>query len=593
MTVMLEARGLSKRFGSLLAVDGLDLEVERGEVLGFLGPNGSGKSTTMRMLTGFLTPSGGSAKVCGIDVQADPVAAQRHLGYLPEGAPAYADMTPSSYLRFVAEAHGLRAAAAGAAIERAIVMTQLEPVRHRPIETLSKGYKRRVGLAHALVHDPDVLVLDEPTDGLDPNQKHEVRALIQRIAADKAIIVSTHILEEVEAICTRTLIIAAGRRVTDGTPRELRALSPYHNAVTVTLPTVAAAAAEQVLRGVEGVDHTERGPTLEGLVCITAIAAPGHDIRATGASAVRAADLPFEQIHNAPVHLDDVFRQLTQVARTSTGDAEQSLAVTAAPSVTLPVSPIPGASTRGMLGRDLWTICRRELAGYFTTPLAYVFIVIFLAALSALTFFAGGFFEVGQANLDGFFAYHPWLYLLLVPAIAMRLWAEERKTGSIELLLTLPLSTAAAVLGKFTAAWIVIAAGLALSSSLWVTVNYLGTPDNGAIATAYAGSLLLAGAYLAIGGLASVLTRSQVIAFIVAAALCFVFTVSGLRVVLDAVSGWAPVTLTRALSGFSFLEHYRGLTRGVVDIRDLVFFASTTALFLFATVVLVERKKAG
>ncbi|MBT6276190.1 MAG: ABC transporter permease [Chromatiales bacterium] len=234
---------------------------------------------------------------------------------------------------------------------------------------------------------------------------------------------------------------------------------------------------------------------------------------------------------------------------------------------------------------------RRELGGYFNTPLAYVFIIIFLVALGALTFFAGNFFALGQATLEVFFQFHPWLYLFLIPAIAMRLWAEERRSGSIELLLTLPIGTTAAVLGKFLAAWAVAGVGLLLTASFWITVNYLGSPDNGIIAASYAGSLLMAGAYLSIGVLASALTGSQVIAFITAAAACFAFTAGGLRIVVELGGGWAPDLLLAALASFSFLEHYHGLTRGVLDLRDIAFFLSSIVFFLFATVVAVERNK--
>lgn len=218
MTPMIAVEGLSRRFGPLLAVDGISLTVDRGEVLGILGPNGSGKSTTMKMITGFLAPSAGRVEVCGIDVAVAPVAAQRRLGYLPEGAPAYGDITTAAYLRFIADVRRLFGAAGRRAIGEVVERTHIAPVLHQPIETLSKGFKRRVGLAQALLHDPDVLILDEPTDGLDPNQKFEVRSLIREMSRDKAIVISTHILEEVETVCTRALIIADGRIVADGTP---------------------------------------------------------------------------------------------------------------------------------------------------------------------------------------------------------------------------------------------------------------------------------------------------------------------------------------------------------------------------------------
>jgi ABC-2 type transport system ATP-binding protein len=227
VTSLIEIEGLTKRFGGFTAVDGVSLTVAKGEVLGFLGPNGAGKSTTMRMLAGFITPNAGRARICGHDVQEDGVAARRNLGYLPEGAPLYPEMTVLAFLRFIARIRGYSGGEVAERVEDAVRLTTLDGVRLQPIETLSKGFKRRVGLAQALLHDPPVLVLDEPTDGLDPNQKHEVRTLIARLAPDKAIVISTHILEEVEAVCTRAVIIAAGRVVADSTPKELAARDPY------------------------------------------------------------------------------------------------------------------------------------------------------------------------------------------------------------------------------------------------------------------------------------------------------------------------------------------------------------------------------
>ncbi len=242
--------------------------------------------------------------------------------------------------------------------------------------------------------------------------------------------------------------------------------------------------------------------------------------------------------------------------------------------------------------RETAIIFRREFAGYFATPLASVFIVIFLVTAGAFTLFLGRFFDRGQASLESFFTFHPWLYLLLIPAISMRLWAEERKTGTIELLLTLPVTVISAVLGKFLAAWAFTAVALAGTVPFWITVNVLGTPDNGTILAGYIGSLFMAGAYLAIGAAMSALTRNQVIAFILAAALCFLFVVSGTVLVQDFFSAWAPAWLLDSISWFSFLSHFQAISRGVIDLRDFVFFASVIALFLFANVVAVERRKA-
>ncbi|HEX3729357.1 MAG TPA: ATP-binding cassette domain-containing protein [Opitutaceae bacterium] len=224
---MIEVRGLVKAYGAKRAVDGVSFKVRRGEILGFLGPNGAGKSTTMKMITGFLRPDAGAALVDNIDVASDPVAVKRRLGYLPENSPAYPEMTVEEFLGFIAEVRGFRSAAARRTqVDRAVGLTHLGAVRRQTIETLSKGYKQRVGFAQALLHDPPALVLDEPTDGLDPNQKNEVRALIQKMAVEKAVILSTHILEEVEAICNRVIIISRGRIVADETPAQLQARQP-------------------------------------------------------------------------------------------------------------------------------------------------------------------------------------------------------------------------------------------------------------------------------------------------------------------------------------------------------------------------------
>lgn len=223
MAALIEIERLTKRFGQFVAVDDVSFRVDRGEVVGFLGPNGAGKSTTMKMVAGFMTPTAGTARICGHDVMDDPVAVKRSMGYLPEGAPTYPEMTVTGFLAFAARIRGYKGGEAADRVAHAMTLTQLEGVRLQPIETLSKGFKRRVGLAQSLLHDPPVLVLDEPTDGLDPNQKHEVRQLIQRMAPDKAIIISTHILEEVGAVCTRAIIIARGKVLADSTPKALEA----------------------------------------------------------------------------------------------------------------------------------------------------------------------------------------------------------------------------------------------------------------------------------------------------------------------------------------------------------------------------------
>jgi ABC-2 type transport system ATP-binding protein len=221
-TKMISVDKLCRTFGSIIAVDDISFEVQKGQVLGFLGPNGAGKSTAMKMLACFLEPDSGTASICGYDIRKDPVNVRKCLGYLAENAPAYGEMTVGSFLNFICDAREIRGAKRRQAIDRIVTMCSVESVYHQSIETLSKGYRRRVGLAQALIHDPQVLILDEPTDGLDPNQKHEVRGLINKMASEKCIIISTHILEEVEAICSRTVIIARGKILADSTPKELK-----------------------------------------------------------------------------------------------------------------------------------------------------------------------------------------------------------------------------------------------------------------------------------------------------------------------------------------------------------------------------------
>ena len=233
-------------------------------------------------------------------------------------------------------------------------------------------------------------------------------------------------------------------------------------------------------------------------------------------------------------------------------------------------------------------IIKRELAAYFATPLAYVFIIIFLAMSGALTFFMGAFFERGQADMSSFFTFHPWLYLFFIPAISMRLWAEERKTGTVELLLTLPTPTWTIVLGKFVAAWIFIGIAVAMTFPLWITVNYLGEPDNGVIVASYIGTLIMAGAYLAIGSCLSAVTKNQVIAFIISSVVCFLFLMSGLELVQSFFQGWAPEFVLDALRSLSFLTHFNTIIRGVIDLRDVVYFASMIGVFLFANTAIVD-----
>jgi ABC-2 type transport system ATP-binding protein len=308
---MIEIEGLTRRFGPHTAVANLSLKVAKGEVLGFLGPNGAGKSTTMKMITGYLAPSAGRVRVLGHDVETAPRAAQAAIGYLPEGAPAYGDMTARQFLTFIAEVRGFVGPAAKQKVDAAIAKTELEGVLDQPIETLSKGFKRRVGLAQAILHDPPVLIMDEPTDGLDPNQKHSVRTLIRGMAKEKAIIVSTHLLEEVEAICTRAVIIDRGQIVADGTPSELLARSRYHNAVTLVVPASLRDAVAAKLKTCPTVAAVEATAREGGLIELTAFPKNGAlPIEDVSALAVRE-HWDVKELYAEPGRLDEVFRAIT------------------------------------------------------------------------------------------------------------------------------------------------------------------------------------------------------------------------------------------------------------------------------------------
>jgi ABC-2 type transport system ATP-binding protein len=303
---MIEAISLCKRYGGFTAVDDLSFDVQPGQVLGFLGPNGAGKSTTMKMLTGFLAPTAGTARINGHDILDDSLAARKCLGYLPEGAPSYGEMTVQEFLTFIARVRQLDGNAQASAVAKAMERLNLTEVRHQAIETLSKGFKRRVGLAQAILHDPQVLILDEPTDGLDPNQKHEVRGLIRDMAPDKIIVISTHILEEVEALCNRVMIIAGGRLLADETPAGLVARSRYHNAVTLVLEE-----SEQAASVLSELPEVARAEIRDGALTVFPASEGLFDaVTATvGREGWQVRELRLEN-----GRIDEVFRQITRTA---------------------------------------------------------------------------------------------------------------------------------------------------------------------------------------------------------------------------------------------------------------------------------------
>lgn len=307
---MIKVENLVKVFGTKRAVDGISFNVERGEVLGFLGPNGAGKSTSMRMITGFLAPTSGKVTVGGHDITANPIAAKRMIGYLPENAPAYTDMTVHGFLSFAAEIRGLHGEAKTRAVQRAVELCFLENVLHQSVETLSKGYRHRTCFAQSIIHDPDVLILDEPTDGLDPNQKHEIRTLIRKMGEKKAIIFSTHILEEVDAVCSRAVIIDRGSIVANGTPEQLRAKSDWAGAVTLRVVGQSESAVKETLeqlRSTKRVTVTATGSQLKA----TAFPRTAGDSDYTREVIEATRGWQVEELHTEEGRLDEVFRSIT------------------------------------------------------------------------------------------------------------------------------------------------------------------------------------------------------------------------------------------------------------------------------------------
>ncbi len=304
----IEVRSLCKNFGTFAAVRDVSFEVHTGEVLGFLGPNGAGKSTTMKMITGFLAPDRGQVSVAGFDVSQDPIEVKRRIGYLPEGAPAYEDMVVSDFLAFIAEIRGYSGAEKRSRVVLAIDRANLGSVAHKPVETLSKGFKRRVGLAQSILHDPPILIMDEPTDGLDPNQKHEVRELIREMTSDKAILISTHILEEVDAICDRAIIIAHGELLFDGTPQTLAAMSDLHNAVRLTFHGVPPVDAKACLCRLDVVSDVIYEKDINHL---TVLPANGTSIVRQVTQLARDEGWQVGEVFVEAGQLDTVFRRIT------------------------------------------------------------------------------------------------------------------------------------------------------------------------------------------------------------------------------------------------------------------------------------------
>ena len=319
---MITLENVTRNFGSFTAVDNLSMTVSKGEVLGFLGPNGAGKTTTMRMISGFLMPSSGKITVCGKDVVEEPVEVKRHIGYMPEVASSYNDMTVLSFLTFIAQTRGMIGSAVEKAVARVVDSISLNNVLYQPIETLSKGYKRRVGFAQALVHDPDVLILDEPTEGLDPNQKREIRSLIRRLKEDKAIIISTHVLEEVEAMCSRAVIIDRGKIVLDGTPRSLLSLSETHRKLFILVPDYQKERTQTIFNEISQISVIDVAQESKGAFLFTLKPKGPDSVTADIVETLRRQDVKILDMYVEKGRLEEVFYAFTSADRELKGSAE-------------------------------------------------------------------------------------------------------------------------------------------------------------------------------------------------------------------------------------------------------------------------------
>ncbi|MCX5745111.1 MAG: Gldg family protein [Proteobacteria bacterium] len=500
---------LSKSYERIRALAKVRFEVEPGEVIGLLGPNGAGKTTLMKILTGYIEPDEGEVRVHGIDVLADPIAAQRRIGYLPESAPLYPEMLVQEYLDMMAAMRGVPESKRRDQVIAAIKKTGLVDRCVQPIGTLSKGYRQRVGIAQAIIHEPDVLILDEPTTGLDPAQIVEIRDLVKELAKKSTVLLSTHILSEVEATCDRVLVIMGGQLRADAKLADLR----ESNVAVIAIEAGASDVAE-TLGKVDGVTAVESIGKTDGL----------EKWR------IRAQD-PRARLQG------------------------------------------PGPAGGGVV---IWTVAKKELRGYFNSAIAVIFLAAFLAVTLYTFFGREKFFARGLADLRPLFEWMPKLLIILVSALAMQLWSNERRGGTLEVLLTLPIPRWKLVLGKFVAGMLLIALALALTLELPLTIAKLGHLDKGPVIGGYLAALLLSAAYLSIGMCVSAATDNQIVAFVLTAALCGVAYAIG---DLDGGLGRALGTGAR----------FESVARGVLDLRDLAYYGAIVAIGISVNVLLLQR----
>ena len=580
---MIEVQHLSKKYGPFTAVDDVSFRADAGEILGFLGPNGAGKTTTMRIITGYMPATHGKATVAGYDVFDHPLEAKRRTGYLPETPPLYPDMTVRDYLRFVAKIKGVRANVDDR-VDAVMKKTWVADMANRHCAKLSKGYKQRVGLAQALIHEPEVLVLDEPTAGLDPKQIIETRQLIRALAGSHTIVLSTHILPEVAQTCQKVVIINKGKIVAIDSPDALT----ERLRGTVTMFAQAQGPADDMqraLQSIPGVVRVNIADRRDEVSSFEIDSDKGFDPRSAVANAIVGGGWGLLELRPMRMSLEDIFLSLTT--------EEQS---THRMHLTHPMH----RSTRRWPMRNIAAIAQREVNAYFASPIAYV-LIGFFALLFGWFFYVPLAYFIQQSSQMGMnptqalninqMLVGPTLMnttvimLFLFPLITMRTYAEEKRSGTIELLLTSPVTDVEIIIGKFLGAMLLYAAMLAVTLLHMAILFIFGDPEWKPIATGYLGLLLMGGCFLSLGLFISSLTKNQIVAAMAT------FAVFLMLWVINWISTFVGPTTQTVLQYLSLTEHFDDFAKGIIDTKHVIYYLSFMAFGLFLTAKSVDSER--
>ncbi|MEZ4366587.1 MAG: ATP-binding cassette domain-containing protein [Kofleriaceae bacterium] len=607
----IQAKGIAKSYGHIKALAGVSFEVGKGEVIGLLGPNGAGKSTLMKILTGFIEPDEGHAAIHGIDVVAEPLAAQRRIGYLPESAPLYGEMLVQEYLEMMASLRGVEAGDRRARLGEAIRATGLTDRMVQPISTLSKGYRQRVGIAQAIIHRPDVLILDEPTSGLDPTQIAEIRDLIKRLAVDTTVLLSTHILSEVEMTCERVLVIMRGTLRADAPSSPICAPPTPRSSASAPTPRTPPAPCTKldVVDGVRAAGRRRDGWHRFRVTARTSAELTGAVRRhprarlAPRRAAARSQD-PRDRVPRPGGQAEQGGAAVSEPddPTTADGDAAAKAGATdgakaeakaeaskpeAKPTPAKAADALPRAEalpppTRGR--SHVGTIAKKELRSFFGSPVALIFLATFLGVVLFSFFWSGSFFSRGVADVRPLFDKLPLLMILLVAALSMRMWSEEQRGRTIEILMTLPVPRVQLVLGKFVAGLLLVGLALVLTFGIPATVSTMGDLDWGPVVGGYLAAMLLAAAYLAIGMCVSAATDSQIVSLIGTIVVCGLLYLPGTPQIADQ-AGMATGDLLRRHRQRQL--RCESIARGVLDLRPRLLHLGIVAAFLAVSVLLL------